>query len=244
MKRALAATAAIAGRELGSMFRLPVGWIVIALFAFLSGVVFVNVALTPGSPATLRYLFTTSAWLLIPIAPAVSMRLFSDETRSGTIESLRTAPVSDAQLVAGKFLGAATFLVLMLVPSLSLPLVLWLISSPAPDPGPMVSGYLGLVLVGMLYLAVGTLASALTSSQTLAFLGALMSLILVMLLATVVAERAGTTVGPWLLKLSVPRRMGEFARGLIDLRQVVFFVGVTVWLLVLATRVLEAARWR
>ncbi|MEM9373439.1 MAG: ABC transporter, partial [Planctomycetota bacterium] len=85
----------IASREVGSLFRLPVGWIVVALYAFLSAVVFVQFTLIPGSPATLRYFFATAAWMMVPVAPAISMRLLAEETRSGTLEMLRTAPVGD-----------------------------------------------------------------------------------------------------------------------------------------------------
>ena len=79
----------IAQRELSSMFRVPAGWIIIALFAFLTGVLFVNQTLLPGQPGTLRYFFMYAGWLLIPIAPAVSMRLMSEEYRSGSFEALR-----------------------------------------------------------------------------------------------------------------------------------------------------------
>lgn len=238
------ATLTIARRELGSIFRLPVGWIVIALFAFLSAVVFVSVTLAPGEPASLRYFFRTSAWLLIPIAPAISMRLLSDELRSGTIECLRTAPVTDAAVVWGKFLGAAAFLALMLVPTAVFPAVLWLVASPSPDPGPILAGYLGLVLVGSLYLSIGTLASVLTSSQTLAFLGTLMFLVLVMVVASKAPDFAGSTVTAWLVKLSVPVRVDELAKGVVDTTNVAFFVGTSVWFLVLATVALETRRWR
>ena len=123
----------IAQRELSSMFRVPAGWIIIALFAFLTGVLFVNQTLLPGQPGTLRYFFMYAGWLLIPIAPAVSMRLMSEEYRSGSFEALRTAPAGDWSVTLGKYLGSVMYLALMLVPSVVYPIVLFLVSEPSPD---------------------------------------------------------------------------------------------------------------
>ncbi len=237
---------AIATREVGSLLRLPVGWVVIALFAFLSAVLFVNGTLAPGQPATMRYFFSSASWLMLAIAPAVSMRLVSEELRSGTVEPLRTAPISDAAVVWGKYLGAVAFLALMLAPTLVLPVVLWGVSDPRPDPGPVFAGYLSLMLVGMLYLSVGLLASSLTSSQTLAFLGALMFLVLMMVLTGVVSQ-AQATPG-WLARalaaLSVQARARDMAKGVIDTGAVVFFLAGSGWFVLLATAALGSRRWR
>lgn len=240
MKRVLA----VAGRELDALFRLPVGWVTIALFVLLTAVVFTTTTLAPGEAASMRYFFTAASLMLIPVAPAISMRLISEELRTGTIEPLMTAPVSDTALVWGKFLGAVGFLGLMLAPTLVFPLVLWGAADRMPDPGPMVAGYLGLLLVGSVYLAVGTLASALTSSQTLAFLATLIVLVLLIVLGENVAGRAGPTLGPVLARLSIPARMSDFARGIVDSSHVVFLASVSVWFVTLAAAALESRRWR
>src|SRR5207244_13521406 len=96
---------AIATCELGSYLRQPAGWIIIALYLLLSGLVFGFAVLSPGEPASLRFFFTSSGWLLLPVAPAISMRLIAEELRSGTIESLLTSPLSGPALVLGKFFG-------------------------------------------------------------------------------------------------------------------------------------------
>lgn len=232
----------IAQRELASMFRVPAGWIIIALFAFLTGVLFVNQTVIPGQPGSLRYFFAYAGWLLIPIAPAVSMRLMSEEYRSGSIEALRTAPAGDWAVTLGKYAGSVAFLVLMLVPTLVYPLILALISDPAPDLGPIGAGYLMLVLVGMLYLAIGMLASSLTASQTLAFLGTVMSLILVMVLTSAVAQQAGVRLGTLLGALSIIDRINELAKGIVDTATIAFFLIGAGWMLVLAAGVLEVRR--
>jgi len=238
MSRALT----IAQRELCSMFRVPAGWIIIALFAFLTGVLFVNQTIIPGNPGTLRYFFAYSGWLLIPIAPAISMRLMSEEYRSGSFEALRTAPAGDWAVTLGKYLGSIGFLILMLVPTLVYPLVLWIVSSPAPDIGPILAGYLMLLLVGMLYLGIGMLSSSLTSSQTLAFLGTVMSLILLMVLTSVIAKQSGVRIGLILSALSITTRINEFSKGIIDTATIAFFLIGSVWMLVLAAGVLEVRR--
>lgn len=235
-------TATIAQRELSSMFRVPAGWIVIALFAFLTAVLFVNQTLVPGQPGTLRYFFLYAGWLLIPIAPAISMRLMSEEYRSGSIESLRTAPAGDWAVTLGKYLGSVGFLMLMLIPTLVYPVVLFLVSEPAPDLGPIAAGYIMLLLVGMLYLAIGMLASSLTSSQTLAFLGTVMSLILLMVLTSVIADQVGVRWGGMLRSLSITNRVSELAKGVIDTATIAFFVLGSLWMLVLGTGSLEIRR--
>lgn len=240
MKRTLT----IAAREIDGLFRLPVGWIAIALFALLTAVVFAETTLVPGQPATMRYFFLSSAWMLIPVAPAISMRLISEELRTGTIEPLMTSPVGDVTVVWGKYLGAVGFLVLMLAPTLVLPIVLWGASNRAPDFGVILSGYVGLTLVGMVYLAIGTLASSVTSSQTLAFLATLIAIVLLMVVSTTVAARAGDVVGPILERLSIMTRMRDFARGIVDLAHVVFLVSIVVWFVTVAGVALESRRWR
>jgi ABC-2 type transport system permease protein len=232
----------IAVRELVSMFRVPAGWIIIALFAFLSAVLFLNQTLIPGQPGSMRYFFIASAWLLIPIAPAISMRLMSEEYRTGSFESLRTTPAGDWAVALGKFIGAVLFLILMLTPSLIYPIVLAIVSSPAPDAGPIVAGYLMLILVGSLYLSIGLFASSLTSSQTLAFLGTMMALVLFIVVTSVLAPRAGSTLSPILDRLSVISRAGEFGKGIIDSGTIAFFVIGCLWMVALSAAVLESKR--
>ncbi len=235
-------TITIAQRELSSMFRVPAGWIVIALFAFLTALLFVNQTIIPGQPGTLRYFFAYSGWLLIPIAPAISMRLMSEEYRSGSFESLRTAPAGDWAVTLGKYLGSLAFLILMLVPTLVYPIVLMLVSDPAPDLGPILAGYLMLVLVGMLYLGIGMVASSLTASQTLAFLGTMMTLILLMVLTSIIAKQVNVETGILLSMFSITDRINELSKGIIDTATIAFFVIGSCWMLVLASGVLEIRR--
>jgi ABC-2 type transport system permease protein len=234
---------ALARREFGAYLRQPAGWIIIALYLLLAGVIFAASVLVPGRPATLREFFALSGWLLLPVAPAISMRLVAEELRSGTIEQLLTAPLSAWSLVVGKYLGAMLFLGAMLVPTLVFPAVLWAHSSPAPAVGPVVAGYLCLVLLGGAYVALGLLASCLTSNATLAFMITLFA-ILAVLFAPAAAEIAPEALRPALAGLSPAPRILDFARGIIDTSNVAFFALVSSILVVASVAVMEVRRWR
>ena len=233
---------AIARREFVSLFRVPAGWIILTLFAFLSGILFVNQTLIPGQPGTMRYFFAAAGWMLVPVAPAISMRLLSEEYRTGSFETLRTTPAGDWGVAIGKYLGALAFLGAMLVPSLALPLTLAVVSEPMPEPGPIVSGYLMLALVGGFYLAIGMLASSLTSSQTLAFLGTVMALVMLLATTSLLAPRTGGALTELLRSVSIIERGAELGKGIIDTATVAFFVIGSAWMVVLTGAVLETRR--
>ena len=218
---------AIAGREFGAMFRTPVGWVVTALYALLTAVLFSLQTIDPGGPATLRYFFTPAAWLLLIVAPAISMRLFSEEYKAGTIEPLATAPVGPMTIVCGKFAGALASVGAMLVPTLAYPVVLAFLADGPLDAGAIASGYLGLLMVAMLYLAVGTLVSTTTDSQVLAFLVTLIALVLVMIAAGPAARHAPSFLLPVLAELSVQQRAADFAAGVLESRHAVFFIATS-----------------
>lgn len=234
---------AIAVRELRSFFRIPLGWVAVALYLFLAGLIFAERILIPGEPSSLRYFFGVSGFLLLPVVPAVSMRLFSEELKSGTIEPLMTSPVGDASIVLGKFLGAAMFLAAMVLPTLVYPAILMAMSDPRPDPGPIFAGYLSLALLALVYLAVGTLASALTSNQTLAFLGTFLFLLLYTL---VTSDIVGLPPGParWAAELSLGPKLVDFAKGVIDTSHIAFLLSLAAFFLVLAHVAVQTRRWR
>jgi ABC-2 type transport system permease protein len=234
--------AAVFKREYASFFRTPLGWVVCALFLFLSGLVFARSVLVPGEVASLREFFTLWWSLLAVIAPAVSMRLVADELRTGTIEPLLCSPAGELTIAVGKFGAAAAFLATCLVPTLVYPAILMLVSR--PDAGPMLAGYLGVLLLGWLYLAVGLLLSSLTASQTLAFLGTLFVILSAELGAQQLAIRLPAPYDAAALKLSVSLRIGDFARGIIDTRHVVFMVVLCGFFVACTALVLKARRWR
>jgi len=235
---------AITRRELSAFFRLPVGWVVIALFVFLTSTVFALSAIEPGKVASLRGFFQLAGWLLLPVVPAISMRLIAEELRSGTIEPLTTSPVSDFTVILGKFLAGVVFLVCMLLPTLSLALVLNLIAAPKPDLGPVAAGYLLLLLLGSLYLSIGLLISTFTSNQTLAFLATLFTLMGLLMLPAIPLAEAPPLVSSTIEAISIHARAADFARGLIDLSHVTFFVSASGFFVMCAWVSLQSRRWK
>lgn len=232
----------IAMREYSSFFRIPLGWVVIALFLSLSAVFFAQRTFVPGNAAELRDFFGIWWGLLLFVSPAISMRLVSDELRSGTIEPMLTSPVGEWTIVLGKYLAAVGFLITMMIPTLAFVGVLAWFSR--PDYGAIGAGYLGLLLLGMLYLSVGTLASCLTSSQTLAFLGTLFVLFVIDLAPAKLAAQAPEPWSMILYKLAPSLRMSDFARGLIDTATVAFFLLGSFWFVAIAAISLQSRRWR
>ncbi len=237
-------TIAIARRELTSLFFSPIAYVVLGLFALGTTMLFLQ-GFRPGQPASLQSTFFAIVWLAIFLVPAISMRLLSEEFRSGTIETLMTAPVSDAQVVLGKWLGAMGFFaVLLLVPVLVF--VVLLEATGTPDYGPILTGVVGLLLVGGLYLAIGTFTSAATENQIIAFIVCTF-MICLLTFATFFLSRAGflsAAVKEVLLYMSVNNQFDDFAKGLIDVTNFVYFLSGIALFLFLAVLLLQSKRWR
>lgn len=235
----------IAKRELTSLFFSPVAYVVLGLFGFGTALLFLA-GFAPGAPAEMRNLQWSVLWLMVPLVPAISMRLISEEYRSGTIEPLMTLPISDTQVVIGKWLGAMGFLLTLMLPILLMVLVLCFNAN--PDPGPILVGMLGLLMVGGLYLAIGTFASATTQNQIIAFLLTTAMVLAFSPLATLLTRTDWVSGHPWLkhalFYINVFGQFEDFSKGIIDLGRVVFFVSGTGLFLFFATLTLNSKRWR
>ena len=261
---------AIARRELFSYLLTPVGYVITALFLFFASLVYFAAAplllgsgFSQGQPASLRLFFQIGVWVFFVIGPAISMRTISDELRLGSLESLMTSPVTETQVILGKFFGSFGFLILMLLPTVLF--VFALERYGRPDYGELLCGYLGLLLIGAAYLASGILASTLTSSQVLAYISTVFFW-LILLLATMALPYLATLAEGlsarsensevlerlfvWMqhaarfLAAGNPlTRVRGFVIGLVDTFNIVYFVSFTVVLLVAAIRSLELRRW-
>jgi ABC-2 type transport system permease protein len=231
----------IAGKELRSYFVSPVAYLVVAFWLIGTGYFFSG-AVILGQQADLRNLFGVVTILLLLISPALTMRLLAEESRTGTLELLLTAPVKDWSVVLGKFLGALGLYAVMIGLTLLYPILLVLFGG-NPDWGPIWSGYLGLLLLGMLFLAVGLFASALTSNQMVSAVIAFVLLLLLFVISQLTPS-LGTGVGDFLTKISVSERFDPFQRGIVDLRDVMFFLTASGLLLFLTVQVVEARRYR
>jgi ABC-2 type transport system permease protein len=229
---------AVTQRELLSLFWSPIGYIVIAGFWLVTGVlVWATDAFTPGQPAMLRDVFMWTPFVLTLIIPAISMRTLSEEYRTGTIETLMTAPVTDTQMVLGKWLASYFFYLIMIAGTLIYLVLMAIFGN--PDWGSAAAAYLGLVLVGLAFTAFGVFASSLTAW----ILGAV-PLMLVAWFAFFVVGRVEGWTREILQQVNIMGRFGEFARGQVALDGVVFFIAAAFLFLFLTVKVVESRRWR
>ena len=232
---------AVAFKEIQIYFSSPVAYIVALIFMALSGFFFVRDLGNPFPEASLSNFFQGATFLLIPLAPALTMRLLAEEQKLGTIELLLTSPVRDWEVILGKYLASFVFLLFLL--SLTSYYVVLLLVFATPDPGPIYSGYLGLVLYGAAALAVGILTSTLTSNQIIA--AVVGTGILVVLYAT--SFIGDVVTGVWATifnQLGFTSHFNDFDRGIIDSTHIVYFVTVIALFLFLSIRALESRRWR
>jgi ABC-2 type transport system permease protein len=217
-------------------------YVAMALFLLAAGLSFID-DFRPGQPAVLRSIFDWMVWLLVFIVPVLSMGLLAQEWATGTIETLMTAPVEESDVVLGKFLGAFAFLLVLLAPTLLYVVLLRIYAS--PDYGPIVSGYLGIMLVGALFLAVGLFCSSLTRSQVVAAVMAAAILAVATIIPWWVSGKA--TLGGFWRKAAdqaIMSRYTDFSKGIIDLGNVVFFLAATTVFLFLTVKVMESRRWK
>jgi ABC-2 type transport system permease protein len=232
----------IARRELSSYFFSPIAYVAMTLFLLACGFLFWD-DFRPGQPAAMRTIFEWMVWLLVLVIPILSMGLLAQEWASGTIETMMTAPVSEADMVLGKFFGSYLFLLVLLAPTLLYVLLLRIYAK--PDYGPIFSGYLGILLVSALFVAIGLFCSSLTRSQVVAAVSAAAILFVV----TIVPWWAGSkaSLGDFWRKIvdqGVFSHYTAFAKGKIDLGDFVFFLASTIVFLFVTTKVLESRRWK
>lgn len=234
---------AIMQRELGSLFYSPIGYTVICGFLLLTGVIMAGLGnFGPGKPATLRSIFEFTPYVLAFLVPAITMRSISEEYRSGTIESLMTAPITDAQMVLGKFIAAVCFYAIMLGATLIYLIVLWKYGN--PDIGASLTAYLGLLLAGVAFVGFGIFASSLTRNQIVAWMIGAIPLVLFVWFAAWLVQKSEGTSREILQRVNILRHLDQFNRGLIGVESVVFFLGVAAVFVFLAVKVVESKRWR
>ncbi len=232
----------IARRELSSYFYSPIAYV--AMFAFLlaAGGLFWD-DFRPGQPAAMRTIFEWMVWLLVIIVPLLCMGLLAQEWASGTIETMMTAPVGETDMVLGKFLGSLGFFIVLLIPTLIYVVMLRIYGR--PDLGPIFSGYLGIFLVGALFIAIGLFCSSLTRSQVVAAVATAAILFVVTIVPWWASSKA-TLAGFWrsLANQGVFTRYTDFSKGVIDTGNLVFFIAATVVFLFVTVKVLESRRWK
>ena len=234
-------TFTIAWKETRTYFTTPVAYIVAMVFLAITGYFFVASLSTSFPEAVVSPYLTPSTFVMVFLAPVLTMRLMAEEQKLGTIELLFTSPVRDWEIVLGKFLASMAFFTVTLF--LTLFYVILLVLFGSPDVGPIFTGYLGLLLHGTAALSVGLLASSLSSNQIVAAVvafGVLLLLALIDQLSNAVSGMAATLVS----EISLVAHFGDFSRGIIDTGDLVYYISFIAFVLFLTVRSLESRRWR
>jgi ABC-2 type transport system permease protein len=234
-------------RELRAYFFSPLAYVVLFFFLAVNGIIFIYLVGELNNPASgggapFVYFFKASWLTLLLIAPVLTMRLVSEELRSGSIEVLMTAPITEGQVIAGKFLAAFTFYAFLWVPTLVYALTISAFEK--VDWGPVFAGYVGVLLIGALFLSIGTFASATTRSQLLAAMMTAALLFILFLVGVFEGLANSDVVKKTLGYVSIWNHIDEFASGIVDSRRLVFYLSGTLFFLFLASRALEDKKWR
>jgi ABC-2 type transport system permease protein len=217
----------IAKRELGSFFDSLMAYIMMAAFLGFSGfftwifgsdVFFIK-------QASLVAFFGIAYWTLFFFIPAITMRLFAEENKAGTIELLLTRPVSDWQVIFGKFL--ATLLLIAIALGLTLPYYITISTLGPVDHGAVWSGYFGLILISCAYIAIGLFASSLSNNQIVAYLVALVIGIFFHIIFDLISSGMSGILGEIISYLSISRHFESIARGVIDSRDLIYLLSIT-----------------
>ncbi len=250
---------AIFGKEAASFFVSPIAYAVIVIFLLITGFIFwANVSYmslislqATSNPMIaerinvtdfiIKPLIQNIGFILLFMTPMLTMRSFSEEKKSGTIELLLTYPVSYVAVLLGKFAGALLVLIAMLLSTV--PSVLLLFGLSQPDLGVVLSGYLGLLFMGAALVALGLFISSLTENQIIAAVVSFGAVLLFWILSWTSATTE-ERIGSFLKQLSILERMEAFSKGVISLPDMTYFALFTIFFLFMSLRSLEAHRWR
>ena len=238
----------ICRRELRSYFTSYIAYILLAIFLLLSGyffysdliffVLFGGYVLPTG---LWQYVFLDMRLCTMLVLPLLTMRLFAEERKLGTIELLWTYPVRDVEIVAGKFLACWLFFLAMLAPTVANPILFY--NFYQFDVGPLLAAYLGILLLGTAFIACGLFISSVTENQVVAAMGTYGILVFFWFL-TWNEEVAGEGVVRLLLRLSLFDHFFQFPRGVIDTQDVVFFLAFSAFFVFLTMQSLSVRKWR
>ncbi|MBU1167676.1 ABC transporter permease [Patescibacteria group bacterium] len=231
---------AITKKELKTYFLSPIAYVVFTLFLLIAGFFFATYLINTQQ-ATLRPTFYNLIITLLFFMPLITMKLFAEERKAGTLEMLMTKPVRDSEVVLGKFLAAFSFFFVMLASTL--PYVLILTKYGNPDMGAIWTGYLGFLLLGAAFISIGLFASTLTENQIIAgVLG--FSLILFLWVIGWLSGILGISSDSIFNYLSFATKIDDFFRGIIDFRSIIYYLSVTGFMLFVTIKSIEVRKWK
>ncbi len=229
-------------KEFKSFFSSPVAYIFIISFLVVTTWLFFRTFFLMNQ-SSLRPFFAILPWVFLFLAPAITMRSWAEEKKLGTLEILMTLPVKEWEIIVGKFLAGFVFLVVTMLLTFPLPLTVMIIGS--PDMGPIWGGYLGAFLLGGAYLAIGLFASSLTENQIIAFIVAIIICFGMLIVGeNFVLFNAPNALVPVLSFLGLGAHFQSIGRGVIDSRDILYYVSVVGFFLYLNQLSLESRKWK
>ncbi len=229
---------AIVRRELGAYFASPIGYIVLFIY-FLVGGFFFWLIVTKSRMASMMPIFQNLMFVFLFISPLITMRLWSEEEKTGTAELLKTSPLTVWEIVLGKYLGACSFLAAM--SSVTLIYLAIIMSLGNPDMMPILANYIGYFLGVMVFFSVGLLASTLSENQIVSAVISFGSLLLLWIIG-VAGDSVPGILGDFLKYISVFSHTDDFFKGVIDLSNVVYLLSLIFMGLFFSVKVLESKR--
>ena len=228
-------------REFHSFFLSPIAYIFLTLYLVLTNFLFFQGFFLAGE-ASMRNYFELLPWLFLLFLPAITMRSWAEERKNRTLELLLTWPVKDSEVVFGKFFASFSFLFLALLLSVTVPISVILIGN--PDKGIMLSSYIGALFLGGSYIAIGMTVSSLTENQIVAFIGTVVILLIGNLIGhDAVLASVPSAVAAFLASLSLESHFTSIARGVLDSRDLIFYISVIAIALFFNIQSLESRKW-
>ncbi|MCE2401128.1 ABC transporter permease subunit [Candidatus Poribacteria bacterium] len=233
---------AIFKKEFRSYFNSPIAYIFITFFLGISSWLFFQTFFL-ANQAEIREFFGLMPWIFLFFIPAVTMKLWAEEKKLGTAEILMTLPIRDYEVVLGKFLASFGLLAVTALFSLGLPFSVIYLGD--PDGGTIVCGYIGLLLMGGAYLAIGLFASTLTENQIIAFiLGITICFVLLIIGTDYVLFSTPNWLFPIFSYLGLGAHYSSILRGVIDSRDIIYYLSIIGFFLYLSTLLVESRKWR
>lgn len=236
-------------REISSFLSSLIAYIVIVVFLLVTGLfmwVFPDYSLLDFGYASLDQLFIIGPWVFMFLIPAITMRFFSEEKRTGTIELLFTKPVTDTQIILGKFFAGFALVVFAVLPTVLYAVTLWYLADPVGniDTGGIIGSYIGLLLLGAVFVSIGIFASALTDNQIVAFiLGLFLCFFFYSAFDSIKLFNLPVKVQLVLEQLGISAHFHAMSKGVLDTRDLVYFGSVIALFVALTKTVLESRKW-
>jgi ABC-2 type transport system permease protein len=228
-------------KEFRSYFFSPIAYVIITVYLVISNFLFFQGFFLMNQAQMTSY-FQLLPWIFLFLIPAITMRIWAEEKKTNTLELLLTWPVKDINVVLGKFLSAFVFLAIIILLSITIPVSIALLGN--PDMGPIIGGYIGSFLLGAAYIAIGMWVSSLTENQIVAFIGGVVVTFMLFIVGNqFITMKAPSFIVPLLDYVGLGSHFESISRGVIDTRDIIYYLSVIGFFLFLNVRSLQRRMW-